>query len=132
MKDETMIISGSSGMSRAALAGRSAGRHHAVCFDKGLAVPGYESAAGDDRVVGPLAMSLATPAMYEVLMPIRLVIAGLSAWLLVAPLLLGYGALPAVSSVVAGTLLVLLATIRGSLTRSYGDGWPRRFTSKVR
>ena len=109
-----MIISGSSGMSRAALTGRSAGRHHAVCFDKGSAVPGYESAAGDDRIVGPLAINLAPPATCEVLIPFRLVIAGISAWLLVAPLLLDFGALPAVSSVVTGALLVLLATMRGS------------------
>ncbi|MDP8923989.1 MAG: SPW repeat protein [Chloroflexota bacterium] len=88
------------------------------------AVLGYgDPAKRIDHIVGPVAASFAFIAVWEVTRSLRWVNVLLGAWLLVAPWVLGYATTPTVNSMVVGTLLIVLASVRGEVTEQFGGGW---------
>lgn len=88
------------------------------------AVLGYDApAATSDRLIGPVAVSFAIIALWEVTRPVRRVNTALGLWLLAAPWLLGYAPVPAVNSIIAGVLLITLSLVRGEVSGQYGGGW---------
>lgn len=81
-------------------------------------------AATNDRIVGPVAASVAIVAVAEVCRPVRHVNQVLGAWLLGAPFLLGYDALAATAdSFAAGVLLLVTGGVPGRQRHRYGGGW---------
>jgi hypothetical protein len=88
-------------------------------------VLGYSGPAADnDHIVGPLVVSSAVIAMWEVTRPLRRVNTALGAWLLLAPWLLGYESAAAlVNSLVAGGLLMAFSLVRGPRRHRIGGGW---------
>jgi SPW repeat len=89
------------------------------------AVLGYTGLAStQDRIIGPLAVSCAVIALWEVTRPMRWGNLALGAWLLVAPWVLAYGWTPTVNSSTVGVLLILFALVRGEVRQQrFGGGW---------
>ena len=90
------------------------------------AVLGYGGAAAtSDRIVGPIAASLACVAIWPVLRPLRRLNALLGAWLVAAPWLLGYAADAAAlaGGTVTGVLLAATAILPGRRIVNQGGGW---------
>ncbi|HEX2030492.1 MAG TPA: hypothetical protein VHL78_03705 [Actinomycetota bacterium] len=93
------------------------------------AVLGYGGAPADnDRIVGPVAASIALIAIFEVVRGIRLVNLVSGAWLVASALLLGYPAAGAVSAVASGAALIALSIPGGERKNRYGGGWRAVFT----
>ena len=89
------------------------------------AVLGYTGPARThDRIIGPLAVSCAVIALWEVTRPMRWGNVALGAWLLVAPWVLAYGWTPTVNSSAVGLLLMAFALVRGEVQpQRFGGGW---------
>lgn len=88
------------------------------------AVLGYGGgAASNDRIVGPVAASIAIMAFSEVLRGVRLVNVPLGGWLVLSAFLLPYPGLAAASPIVAGVILAALSIPGADTTHRYGAGW---------
>ena len=88
------------------------------------AVLGYgDPARANDRVVGPIVVSVACVAIWEVARALRWANAVVALWLLIAPWVLGHDSIATANSVAAGMLLLTLATIRGPMRQRFGGGW---------
>jgi hypothetical protein len=88
------------------------------------AMLGYAgAAAASDRIIGPLAASVATIALTEVMRPLRWVNLGLGFWLLAAPWVLGYATAATLNSSVVGLSIAVAATVRGRIQERFGGGW---------
>lgn len=90
------------------------------------AVLDYTGAAEtNDRIIGPIAGSFAFVACWDVLVAMRWPTVPLGAWLVVAPLLLGYADAGAwISSMVSGAVFVVTG-LRGREgdDERFGGGW---------
>lgn len=86
---------------------------------------GYSGAPRiNDLIVGPIAASLATIAIWDVCRSLGKANMALGAWLLLAPWVLSYDALQAtLNSSAAGILLAVSALLSGGPTGRYGGGW---------
>ena len=94
------------------------------------AVLGYTTPASiNDRIVGPLVITIATVALWEVTRALRWVNLLLGIWLLVAPWLLVYPLRPLVNSLIVGLIIGALALVHGKITGRYGGGWSSLFTA---
>ena len=88
------------------------------------AVLDYGGAArANDRIVGPVAASLAVIAISPVTRPLRWGTVALGVWLLIAPWLLAYDAASRVNSLAVGVGLIGFGLIRGPATQRLGGGW---------
>ena len=90
------------------------------------AVLGYGGAAAtSDRIVGPIAASLACVAIWLVLRPLRRLNAVLGLWLIAAPWVLGYASETAAlaSGSITGALLIATALLPGRHSANQGGGW---------
>ncbi|MGH2350131.1 MAG: SPW repeat domain-containing protein, partial [Chloroflexota bacterium] len=93
------------------------------------AVLGYVGPAADsDHIVGPLAVSFACIAIWQVTRGMRWLNVPLGLWLLVAPWLLQYPLPATVNSIVVGLLLIVLSMVRGEVTERFGGGWSSLFS----
>jgi hypothetical protein len=96
------------------------------------AVLGYAGPARtDDRIVGPLAASIAAVAISGVTRPVRRLNWLVGAWLLIAPWVLGFPVAATVNSMVIGVLLIVFASIRGTVSQRYGGGWSAIWSGNV-
>lgn len=87
-------------------------------------VLGFEDAARTNTLIaGPIAVSMAVIAIWEIGRELRWVNVAIGAWLLASPLILGYDTEPLVNSMVAGALLAGLSLLRGAVSGKYGGGW---------
>lgn len=83
------------------------------------------AAADNDHLVGSLVVTFSIMALAEVARPLRFVNVVLGLWLVLTPWLVSdYAGASSVASVVAGALLIVLATPRGSIRNHYA-GWDR-------
>lgn len=90
------------------------------------AVLGYgDPAAVVDRVLGPVAASLAVIAMGEATRPVRHANFFIGLLLLIAPWVLGYATVPTANSMVVGAAIVGLSRIRGRVAERFDGGWSR-------
>ncbi|MGH2588398.1 MAG: SPW repeat domain-containing protein [Dehalococcoidia bacterium] len=89
------------------------------------AVLGYGGFAADNgHVIGPLAASFATVAIWQVTRPVRWANLPLGAWLILAPWLFNYERDALINSLVVGLLLMLLASMRSNVDpKRLGGGW---------
>jgi hypothetical protein len=88
------------------------------------AILGYGTPASTvDRILGPLAASLAVVAMAEATRPVRHANLLLGLLLVVAPWVLGYPGTAALNSVAVGLAIGVLSRVRGSVKERFGGGW---------
>lgn len=89
------------------------------------------TAADNDRIFGPIAGSFAFVACWEVLDPLRWPMLPLGAWLVIAPLILGYDSGAAtISSVASGVVIAASTFVGGGLADEFGGGWKTVFPSR--
>ncbi len=89
-----------------------------------LGLAGDDPAAINDWIVGPIAATFATIALWEPTRSLRFANLVLGLWLVVAPWLLGYDdTLAILNDSVVGLLLFAFATVRGATNGRYGGGW---------
>lgn len=88
------------------------------------AVLGYTGTpASNDRIVGPIAISVAIIAMWEVVRGVRLVNVVLGAWLAAAAFVLGYPTAGMVSAALSGVTLLVTSVPETGTKHRYGGGW---------
>ncbi len=91
------------------------------------------NAAGtNDRIVGPLVVSVAGIAVAEVSRPFRWCQIVLGLWLLIAPWVFGHATVPLLNDLIVGVLLIVLATRGGQVSEAFGGGWPSLWRSEAR
>jgi hypothetical protein len=92
-----------------------------------LAAPtvlGYgDPARTNDWVVGPIAATFASIAVWEATRGVRWWNRPVGAWLVAAPVVLGYPVMPSVHSMAAGLVMVALSCLGGRVTKQFGGGW---------
>lgn len=87
------------------------------------AVLSYDTPAADvDRLLGPVAASLAFVSMWAVVHMLRWSTIPVGILLVVAPVL-GYPVVAAVSSILSGLAIVGLAFVGGEPEGAFGGGW---------
>lgn len=79
------------------------------------------------HVTGPLIISLATIALWEVNRNVRIFNIFTGAWLIVAPFLWSYGQEAFWISVLTGMLVIGFSFIKGKIKKRYGGGWRSLF-----
>jgi len=89
------------------------------------AVLGYRGTAAEtsDRIVGPIVVSFAVIALWEVSRAVRWVNLLMALWLLSAPAVLGMAPVPLANSVVVGLVLVLLTLVPERKKERFAGGW---------
>lgn len=88
------------------------------------AVLGYgDPARTVDRILGPIAASLAVIAMGEATRPVRHVNLVIGLLLLIAPWVLGYATVPTLNSMLAGAAMLGLSRVRGRVKERFDGGW---------
>src|SRR5688500_10213774 len=89
----------------------------------------FEKIAADNNyITGPLVITFAIIAVWEVNRSARYGTLLAGAWLLLSPFLLGYDDTTTKWITVAtGLLIILCSLVKGKLTRRYGGGWRALF-----
>ena len=89
------------------------------------AVLDFDGAAStNDRIAGPIALTFAFVAAWEILRGVRLLNVPLGVWLLIAPWALRYDASAAViSDSIVGVILIAGALLAGETSAQFGGGW---------
>ena len=87
-----------------------------------------EPARTNSLIAGPIAVSMAVIAIWEIGRSLRWVNVLIGVWLLIAPLILGFETESLVNSMVAGALLAGFSLIRGQVSGQYGGGWKSLFS----
>lgn len=76
------------------------------------------------HIVGPLVVTFAFVACWEVTRPVRKANWLTGLWLLAAPWVLDYDqGLPIANDMLAGALILGLASVKGKIESSFGGGW---------
>jgi hypothetical protein len=90
----------------------------------------FEKAASDNNyIIGPLVLTVAITALWEVNRSVRFFNIALGAWLVISPFILGLQLSTALWGVILpGILIIAFSLIKGSIKRSYGGGWRSLFT----
>lgn len=79
----------------------------------------------NNRIVGPLVVSLSVIAIWQITRALRWLNLPLGLWLIVAPGLLGYFTSSAGwSDMAAGIVLTVLAFVPGKHPHRFAGGWP--------
>jgi hypothetical protein len=82
-----------------------------------------DPARTNDHIIGPLVFTVACMALFEATRNVRRANTFLGAWLLLAPLVLGYPTAPFLNSLATGSGVLLLSLVRGRVKGQYGGGW---------
>lgn len=103
-----------------------------IWLEAAPAVLSYGGTAADvDRLLGPIAGSLAFVAIWSVVHMLRWSTVPVGVLLVLAPVL-GYPAEAAVSSIVSGLAIIALAFVGGTPDQSFGGGWPAIWRGRER
>jgi len=85
--------------------------------------------ANNGHITGPLVVTFAFVACWEITRSVRKVNFLTGGWLLIAPWILGYSeVLPIVNDMLVGVLVIIFARFKGEATASYGGGWKSLWT----
>jgi hypothetical protein len=89
------------------------------------AVLGYEgtAAADVDRILGPIAASIAIIAVFQATRNARRANLLIAVLLLVAPFVFEHTMAAAINSVACGVVIAGLSFVRGRITKQNGGGW---------
>ena len=88
-----------------------------------------EKAASDNNyIVGPLVLTFAIIALWEVNRSVRFFNMLLGIWLVVSPFVVGFQSSLAIwATVLSGALIAGFSFVKGSIKRNYGGGWRSLF-----
>lgn len=86
-----------------------------------------EPASTNNLIAGPVVVSMAVIAIWEVTRELRWVNVAIGVWLLLAPWILGFETEPVVNSLASGVVLIGLSLVRGAVNSSFGGGWKALF-----
>jgi short-subunit dehydrogenase len=91
----------------------------------------FEPAASTNHfIVGPLVVTAAVVAIWDVNRAVRFLNVIMGIWLALSPLLLSYMTPQATwISIISGILLITVSLIKGKIKHSYGGGWKVLFTA---
>lgn len=82
------------------------------------------AARTNDRIAGPIALTFAFVAAWEILRGLRLLNIPVGAWLIIAPWALRYDANAAIlSDSAVGVALIVGALLAGATSQEFGGGW---------
>ncbi len=83
-----------------------------------------DSAADSNHIVAPIIATIATVACWEATRGIGKLNILFGVWMLVAPLIIGYiNPYHIINNMACGSVVILLATMRGKIKGHYGEGW---------
>lgn len=80
-----------------------------------------------NHIVGPLVVTFAITALWEVNREVRWVNTVLGVWLVLAPFILGFAPAARTVDIICGVLIAIFSLFRGKLTTRYGGGWKSLF-----
>jgi hypothetical protein len=84
----------------------------------------FDKKASDNHyIVGPLVLTFAITALWEVNRNVRLFNTVAGAWLLFSPLILGLKGTVALIDTFTGILIILFSIFKGTIKKRYGGGW---------
>ena len=87
-------------------------------------LPHSKQAENTAHIAGPLAVTFAVTACWEVTRGLRWCNVLIAAWLLLAPWLLGYlGSSASANQILIALLFVVLAQVQGRRKHQFGGGW---------
>ena len=89
----------------------------------------FEKAASDNNyIAGPLVLTFAITAWWEVNRSARYFNVAAGAWLAVSPFILNFQAADAIwNSIVSGILIAVFSFVKGTTKGKYGGGWKSLF-----
>lgn len=83
-----------------------------------------DAGAKSNYIVGPIVATIATVACWEATRGFRTTNIPLGIWLMLAPIILGYeNPFPIMNDMACGSIIIVLALVRGEIKGSYGGGW---------
>ncbi|MBD0293795.1 MAG: SPW repeat protein [Flavisolibacter sp.] len=83
-----------------------------------------QSAANNNHIVGPLVITFAVIALWEINRNVIKVNILIGAWLIIAPFLIDFAATTAIiSNIVAAIAIIFLSLIKREVKQHYGGGW---------
>jgi hypothetical protein len=93
----------------------------------------FEKAASDNNyIVGPLVLTFAITALWELNRSVRFFNMAAGVWLAVSPFVLGFQSQTAIwTTVLSGVLITVFSFVKGSIKRNYGGGWQSLFERKL-
>jgi hypothetical protein len=90
-----------------------------------------KAASNNNHIIGPLVLTVAITALWEVNRSVRFFNIPLGAWLVVSPFILGFQLSTAAAlwgAILPGVLIIVFSLVKGSIKRRYGGGWRSLFT----
>jgi len=87
-----------------------------------------KTASSNNYIVGPLILTFAIIALWEVNRSVRFLNTVAGAWLIVSPFVLGLQSFIIIwNTILSGALIVGFSFIKGPIKRKYGGGWRSLF-----
>ena len=80
-------------------------------------------ASNHNHIVGPLIITFASVALWEVNRTVRLFNIVIGFWLIFSPLFLTFSATGQNINIFAGIIIVALSIFKGKIKNNYGGGW---------
>lgn len=85
-------------------------------------------ASVNGHIVGPVIVTFAVVSIWEATRGVRKWNYITAVWLLAAPWILGYESnLPVISNMLSGILIMVFASLGGTVDKNYGGGWRSLF-----
>jgi hypothetical protein len=85
------------------------------------------TAANNQHITGPLIITFAVIALWEINRNVRLVNILTGSWLIISPLFIHFNAAMIWSNIIAGVLIIVFSLIKRKRKTNYGGGWKSLF-----
>jgi hypothetical protein len=94
------------------------------------AILNYEQeVANKSYIIGPIVITFAITAIWEVNRSLRFANIPLGLWLAASPFLLSYDGMPLYNDLLTGAGIIAFSLVKGNITGRYGGGWLSLFRS---
>jgi len=84
-------------------------------------------AANNEHITGPLIITFAVIALWEINRNVRLINILTGSWLIVSPLFIHFNSVMIWSNIIAGVLVIIFSLIKRKKKTNYGGGWKSLF-----
>jgi hypothetical protein len=86
-----------------------------------------EIAANNNHIVGPLVLTFAIVALWEINRNVRFFNIVTGAWLILSPFIIGFTSVARTVDIVCGIAIIFLSLIKATVKTRYGGGWRSLF-----
>lgn len=86
-----------------------------------------KTAANNQHITGPLIITFAVIALWEINRNVRLVNILMGIWLIVSPLFIHFDNAMIWSNIIAGVLIIIFSLVKRKRKTKYGGGWKSLF-----